>query len=179
MHYLDCPACRSQERLYAHNQVRKWYERFTRTAGGQYHTEPRLDDREDHSRRGDSQLFLPAPAEQIFIDVQIINSLSPAHISGHASCSSTVLKRAESTKVRKYRASAEAVNATFVPVIMTAQCDIGQQASLLLTKLESKCEEAQPDSKLSLSLTLQRALARAQLWAAARCFNNRFLHGRH
>jgi hypothetical protein len=177
MHYLDCHGCRSQERLYAHCQVVGVVERFTRTAGGQYHTEPRLDDREDHSRRGDSQLFLPAPAEQIFIDVQIINPLSPSHISGHASCSSTVLKRAESAKVKKYRAAAEAVNATFVPFIVTAQCDIGQEAMSLLMKLESRCEVSKPDFKLLLSLTLQRALARAQLWAAARCFSNRFRHG--
>jgi hypothetical protein len=178
MHYFDCFGCRSQERLYAHNQVVGVAERFTRTAGGQYHTEPRLDDREDHNRRGDSQLFLAAPEEQIFIDVQIINPLSPAHISGHASCSSTVLKRAESAKVRKYRAAAEAVNATFVPFIVTAQCDIGQEAAALLMKLESKCEETQLDAKLLLSLTIQRAVARAQLWAAARCFSNRFRHGR-
>jgi hypothetical protein len=178
LHYLDCPACRSQERLYLHNQIRAQVERFTRSAGGQYHTEPRLDDREDHSRRGDSQLFLPAPAEQIFIDVQCINPLSPAHITGHASCSSTVLKRAESMKVRKYRAAAEAVNATFVPFIVTVQCDIGQEASALLAKLESRCEVTKLDSKLLLSLTIQRAAARAQLWAAARCFSNRFRHGR-
>jgi hypothetical protein len=178
MHRFDCSGCRSQERLYSHNQVVGVAEKCTRQAGGQYHTEPRLDDREDHSRRGDSQLFLPAPAEQIFIDVQIINPLSPAHISGHQSCTSTVLKRAESSKIKKYRAAAEAVNASFVPFIVTAQCDIGQEAMSLLTKLEDRCEDPRPNFKLLLSLTIQRAVARAQLWAAARCFSNRFRHGR-
>jgi hypothetical protein len=81
-------------------------------------------------------------------------------------------------KVRKYRAAAEAVNATFVPFIVTVQCDIGQEAAALLAKLESRCEDTKLDSKLLLSLTIQRAAARAQLWAAARCFSNRFRHGR-
>ena len=45
-----------------------------------------------------------------------------------------------------------------MPVIITAQCDIGQEANLLLTKLNSKYEDAQSDSRLSLSLTKEHWL---------------------
>ena len=64
-----------------------------------------------------------------------------------------------------------------VPFIVTAQCDIGKEALDLLVLLHSKCEKPQPDPRLILSLTIQRAVARAQLWAAKRCHGSRFRRG--
>jgi hypothetical protein len=42
---------------------------------------------------------------------------------------------------------------------------IGKEAMDLLVLLRSKCEQPQPDPRLILSLTIQRAVASAQLWA--------------
>jgi hypothetical protein len=69
-------------------------------------------------------------------DVQCINPLSPSHISGHASNTATILKRAALAKTAKYQTAAEALNATFVPFIVTAQCDIGKEALDLLAVLQ-------------------------------------------
>jgi hypothetical protein len=55
-HYIDCHNTRSQERLFLHNCIRKLIERLARVAGGQYRTEPLLDDGLHRSRRGDTSL---------------------------------------------------------------------------------------------------------------------------
>ena len=112
-----------------------------------------------------------------FVDVQCINILSPSHVAGYASSTKIVLSRAAKRKKLKYQADAEALNATFVPFIVTAQGDIGKEAQQLLRALTGDGKFNQPDPKLLLSLTIQRSVARAQMWAAQRCHSVRFRLG--
>ena len=111
------------------------------------------------------------------MDVQCINLLSASHISGHATHTKTILARAARAKRAKYQDSAEELNASFIPFIVTAQCDIGEQALELLRMLDDRIEGPHPDLKLLLSLEIQRATARAQIWAAKRCHAVRFRRG--
>jgi hypothetical protein len=71
--------------------------------------------------------------------------------------------------------SCKAVSARCRPFIITAQGDIGQEASALLSNLEDRCRDTKLDARPLLSLTIQGSAARAHLWAAVR---NRFHHGR-
>jgi hypothetical protein len=178
LHYIDCHSTRSQERLFLHNSIRKIIERLTRVAGGQFRTEPRLDDRQHRSRRGDTHLFLPAHGprleQQIFVDVQCLNPLAPSHVSSYVNVA-TSLDRAEKMKSRKYSEAALALNAEFIPFIVTLQGDIGPSALALLERLESQAERPlNIDYKLLLTIAIQRASARAQIWARLRCHASRW-----
>ena len=178
LHYIDCHSTRSQERLFLHNCIRKLIERLARVAGGQYRTEPHLDDRQHRSRRGDTHLFLPAHGseleQQLFIDVQCLNPLAPSHIASYVDVA-TSLDRAEKMKSRKYSAAAQELNAQFIPFIVTLQGDIGPSALALLEKLSSQAERPlNIDYKLLLTLAIQRASARAQIWARLRCHASRW-----
>ena len=143
LHYIDCHSTRSQERLFLHNSIRKLIERLTRVAGGQYRTEPLLDDRLHRSRRGDTHLFLPAHGsaveQQIFVDVQCLNPLAPSRIASYVNVA-TSLDRAEKMKSRKYSAAAQDLNAKFIPFIVTLQGDIGPAAMALLERLSSQAQ---------------------------------------
>jgi hypothetical protein len=178
LHYIDCHSTRSQERLFLHNCIRKLIERLARVAGGQYRTEPRLDDRQHRSRRGDTHLFLPAHGseleQQLFIDVQCLNPLAPSHVASYVDVA-TSLDRAEKMKSRKYSAAAQELNAQFIPFIVTLQGDIGPAALALLEKLSSQAERPlNIDYKLLLTIAIQRASARAQIWARLRCHASRW-----
>jgi hypothetical protein len=178
LHYIDCHSTRSQERLFLHNCITKIIERLTRVAGGQYRTEPRLDDRQHRSRRGDTHLFLPAHGseleQQIFVDVQCINPLAPSHIASYVNVA-TALDRAAKLKSRKYLAAAQELNAEFIPFIVTLQGDIGPSAMALLKRLESQAQRPlNIDYRLLLTFAIQRASARAQIWARLRCHASRW-----
>jgi hypothetical protein len=77
-----------------------------------------LDDRKHRSRRGDSQLFLPAHGsnleQQVFIDVQIINPLAPSHISSFVSAAASIA-HAEKVKSDRYAVAARELNAESIP----------------------------------------------------------------
>jgi hypothetical protein len=178
VHLLDCFGTRSQERLHVHNAVRAGLERIARIGGGQFRTEPPLDHHDDRHRRADTQLFLPAidaeQERQIFLDVQVINPLAQSHISSFSDVP-TIIARAEKLKRSKYAKAAQGLNAEFVPFILTIQGEIGPAASALMESLENRARTLlNMDCKLFLTLTLQRAVARAQTWARLRCFANRW-----
>ena len=166
LHYIDCHGTRSQERLYLHNRIRKLIERLTGVAGGQFRTEPRLDDREHRSRRGDTHLFLPAHRseleQQIMVDVQCINPLAPSNVASYSDVD-TAIARAEKMKTQKYSTAAKELNAEFIPFIVTLQGDIGPAAMALLERLYFQAESPMNiDYRLLLTITIQRASARAQ-----------------
>jgi hypothetical protein len=147
-------------------------------AGGQYRTEPLLDDRLHRSRRGDTHLFLPAHGsaveQQIFVDVQCINPLAPSHIASFVNVA-TSLDRHEKLKSRKYSAAAQDLNAEFIPFIVTLQGDIGPAAMALLERLSSQAQRPlNIDYRLLLTIAIQRASARAQIWARLRCHASRW-----
>jgi hypothetical protein len=177
LHYIDCHSTRSQERLFLHNSIRKLIERLTRVAGGQYRTEPLLDDRLHRSRRGDTHLFLPAGSaaeQQIFVDVQCLNPLAPSHIASFVNVA-TSLDRHEKLKSRKYSAAAQDLNAEFIPFIVTLQGDIGPAAMALLERLSSQAQRPlNIDYRLLLTIAIQRASSRAQIWARLRCHATRW-----
>jgi hypothetical protein len=178
LHYIDCHSTRSQERLFLHNSIRKLVERLTSLAGGQFRTEPKLDDRKHRSRRGDSHLFLPAHGtdleQQIFIDVQIINPLAPSHISSYVSVAASIA-RAEKVKSDRYAVAAKELNAEFIPFVVSLQGDIGPSAMSLLERLADQAViPLNIDFRLLLTLAIQRASARAQIWARLRCHASRW-----
>jgi hypothetical protein len=60
-----------------------------------------------------------------------------------------------------------------VPFIVTIQGEIGPAAEVLVDSLEDRAGNLlNLDRKLLLTLTTQRAAARAQMWARLRCFAN-------
>jgi hypothetical protein len=137
-----------------------------------------LEDRKHRSRRGDSHLFLPAHGtdaeQQIFIDVQIINPLAPSHISSFSSVGASIA-RAEKAKSAKYSVAARELNAEFIPFVVSLQGDIGPSALSLLERLADQAViPLNIDYRLLLTLAIQRAPARAQIWARFRCHANRW-----
>ena len=128
--------------------------------------------------RADTQLFLPAlgieEERQVFVDVQCLNSLAQSHIASFSDVP-TIINRAEKLKRSKYAKAAQGLNAEFVPFIVTVQGEFGPAASALMESLEDRAGKLlNMDCKLFLTLTLQRAVARAQTWARLRCFANRW-----
>jgi hypothetical protein len=160
LHYIDCHGTRSQERLFLHTSVRKLVERVTRVGGGQFISEPPLDHRDNRHRRGDTQRFLSALGnegeQQVFVDVQCLNTLAQSHIASFSDVS-TIINRAERLKRSKYEESAEALDAQFVPFIVTLQGEFGPADTALLEKLEDRAGKAlHVDCRLLLTLTIQR-----------------------
>jgi hypothetical protein len=103
-----------------------------------------------------------------------LNTLAQSHIASFSDVS-TIINRAERLKRSKYEGSAEALDAQFVPFIVTLQGEFGPAATALLGKLEDRAGKAlNADCRLLLALTIQRAAARAQTWAGIRCFANRW-----
>jgi hypothetical protein len=147
----------------------------TQKHSGTWHAHTHTHNTHTHTHTHTHALFMSGPR---CTNTWMCNvSLSPSHITGHASNTATILKRAAKGKTEKYKSAAEAMHATFVPFILTAQCDVGKEALDFLVLLHSKCEKPQPDPRLILSLTIQRAVARAELWAAKRCLGSRFRRG--
>ena len=107
------------------------------------------------------------------VDVQCINPLAPSNVASYTDVD-TAIARAEKMKTRKYSAAAKALNAEFIPFIVTLQGDIGPSAMALLERLYSQAESPMNiDYRLLLTMTIQRASARAQIWARLRCHASR------
>ena len=70
----------------------------------------------------------------------------------------------------KYTEAAKELNAEFIPFITTCHGTMGPAASALLEDLEArKRAPLNMDYRLLLSITLQKSMARALLWARQRC----------
>jgi hypothetical protein len=79
------------------------------------------------------------------------------------------------THTHKYAEAAEALSAGFVSFTVTIQEEIGPAAAVLLESPEDRAGKLlNLDCKLLLTLTTQRAAARAQTWARPRYFANQW-----
>ena len=86
-----------------------------------------------------------------------------------------MLTRAEKIKCAKYSDSALELNATFVPFLVSLQGQIGPSAAALLKELEERATTPLGiDYRLLLTLTIQRASARAQAWVNMRDHSTRW-----